>query len=127
MIANIRAIATGMVVFVVLLTAYFALVTWVRDAPPFVAFLSYAVPVAGGCVTGFMVRHREFVALLVLGVAAAIYQGILNFVWGWLGLPTDLGGLRTLPWVVGLSLVTIVRLVVVGGAIGSFLQRAPHA
>jgi hypothetical protein len=127
MIADVRAIVAGIVVFVVLLIAYFALVTWVRDAPSFLWLLGYTVPLLAGCVTGFMASRREFVALLILGVAAAICQGILNFVWGWLGLPTDLGGLRTLPWVVVLSLVVIVPLVVIGGTIGYLLHRGSHA
>ena len=131
MTQDLRAFTVGVGVFAVLTVAYFAFVTWVRDVPQFIgrfAFvLEYGAPLVSGLVCGYLVQKRQFLTLLVLGISAAVCLGGLNLAWGALGFPTDLGGSGNLPWVVGLSLFTVVPLVIVGGAVGATLRNGMHA
>jgi len=130
-VGDIRAVVVGLGIFVVLNLAYFSFLTWVNDVPSFVGALvyvsGYAVPVLAGAVTSFLARGRQFAAVLILGLAAAVCVGAINLFWSWLGLPTDLGDLTNFPVVVGLSLFVQVPLVVVGGALGGFLRNGLHA
>ena len=131
MTGDLRAFAIGVGVFVVSYAAFLALGTWVRDVPPSVGWLilaaGYAAPLVSGFVCGYIAQKWQFLTLLALGIGAAVCLGGLNFAWGELGFPVDLGGSRNLPWVIGLALLTVVPLVVVGGAVGATLQRGTHA
>ncbi|MFO1304961.1 MAG: hypothetical protein U1F54_14600 [Burkholderiales bacterium] len=131
MATDLRTILIAVVVFVAVMVAYFTIVTTIPDLPrplDTIAFASWwAAPLAAGFICGYRARHRPVVALLVLGVIGAICVGTLNLAIGALGVPTDFGGATALPLVIGLSLLTIIPLVVVGGAVGAKVRDAKHA
>jgi hypothetical protein len=131
MALDLRAFLAGLAASVATNIIFFALVTlgW-SDSQLFawaVVAVGYAAPLLGGFVYGYLVQEDHFVALLVLGIASAVCAGSLNFVLGELGFPVDMVGLGNLPWVIGLSLLAIVPLVVIGGAVGAELHRGARA
>ena len=131
MARDLRAYVIGVSVFVVLTIAYLTLITSSSNVPEYVGWtflaMGYAAPLVSGFVCGYLAQQRQFLTLLALGISAAVCLGGLNFASGALGFPVDLGGLGGMPLVVGLSLFTVVPLVVVGGAVGAKLQHGTHA
>jgi hypothetical protein len=129
--SDLRAFLLAVGVFVTLMVAYFALATVLREVPEPLGTLVlaawWAAPLVSGFLCGYLVRRRQVLVLLTLGVVGAACLGGINLAAGALGISTDLGGLANLPWVVGLSLLTIIPLVVIGGAIGAKLRNASHA
>jgi hypothetical protein len=128
---ELRAFLTGLAIFLVLTLGYFLLIAGVRSDNQLLGWFALAIEFSASLLAGFVcgrfVQRRQFATLLVLGVASALSLGVLNYLWGALGFPSDLGGLGNLPVVIGLSLLTVVPLVVVGGAVGAKLQHGTHA
>ncbi len=128
---DLRAVAVGIGVFVVLTVAHLALETWTPMLSAPFGWLAIgmvnATPFVSGFVCGYLLQSRRFLPLLVLGIGASLCLGALNFGWGLIGFPVDLGGIRNVPWVIGLSLLSVIPLVALGGAIGVKLNHGAHA
>jgi len=118
------AIAFGLGAFLILHVGYIFVQASITNAFMAMVFLYFATPVLVGGITGYFAQRQPLPALLVLGVAVAISVGVLHLLGPWLGFPTgagDLGGSVTLAM---FSLVFALPMVVIGGAVGSYISRA---
>lgn len=123
--SDLRAFGFGLVAFVLLTVAYLGGGSMVRDPPQVIAWAIaasiYVAPALAGFVCILRRPKHQFQTLLVLGLAASAALGVLNFAWGELGYPVDLGGADQILLVTGLSLIAVVPLTVVGGAVSAFV------
>lgn len=124
MAVDSRAIAFGLAVFLCLHISYLFLETAIKDALLPMVWLFFATPVLAGVVTGHFARRRPFVSLLVLGVLVAICVSALHLLWPWLGLRADMAPGQGVAALGVMSLMFMLPLVIVGGAVGVALPRA---
>ena len=123
---DIRAFSVGLGVFVALEVVFLGLATQLTDVPPLVGWivpaLWYAAPLISGFVYGCIATKPSSTTVLLQGVASSICVGSLNLAADGLGVPVDLGGVQSLGWVVGLSMIVILPLVVLGCGAGAALR-----
>lgn len=124
MIRDGLAIAYDLAAFLILHVGYLFLEASITNAFMVMMWLLFATPVLAGGVTGYFAQGRPFLALLILGVAVACCVGILHLLGPWLGFGKGVGGLGGSFTLVVSSLVFVLPMVVIGGAIGSYISRA---
>jgi hypothetical protein len=120
------AIAYGLGAFLILHVGYLFLEASITNGFMAMAWLFFATPVLAGGVTGYFAQTKPFSALLVQGVAVAICVSMLHLLGPWLGFRDGARGLGGSVTLGIFSLVFLLPMVVIGGAIGSFISRA-HA
>jgi hypothetical protein len=121
---DILAIASGLGAFLILHIGYIYLEVWITNAFWAMVCLFFATPVLSGGVTGYLARRQPFLSLVVLGVAVAACIGGLRLLGSWLGIRTGVGGLTSSVTLGVFSLIFVLPMVVIGGAIGAFISRA---
>jgi choline-glycine betaine transporter len=124
MTRDILAIASGLGAFLILHIGYIYLEAWITNAFWVMACLFFATPVLSGGVTGYLARRQPFLCLVVLGVAVAVCIGVLRPLSSWLGIRMGVGGLSSSVTLGVFSLIFVLPMVVIGGAIGAFISRA---
>jgi hypothetical protein len=118
------AIAYGLGAFSILHVGYLFLEASITNTFIVMMWLFFATPVLAGGVTGYFAQRRPFPALLILGIAVACCVGILHLLGPWLGFGNGVGGLGGSVTLVVFSLMFVLPMVVIGGAIGSYISRA---
>ena len=124
MARDIFAITSGLGAFLILHAGYIYLEASITGAFLAMAWLFFAAPVLSGGVTGYLAQRRPFLSLLVLGVVVAACIGVLRSLGPWLGVRTDLGGFSGSVTLGVFSLIFVLPMVVIGGAMGAFISRA---
>jgi hypothetical protein len=129
---DLRGFFVGAGIFVGFALVFLGFGAWAhdRDVPAsfvWVVFLSFfpLSPFLSGLACGYLAGELQTRTLLALGVTAALCLAALDFAWRAAGYRDALG----LPWLVGFGvlLLSIVPLVVAGGAVGAILRRGWHA
>jgi hypothetical protein len=124
MIRDTLAIASGLGAFLTLHVAYIYLEASIMNAFLAMAWLFFATPVLAGGLTGYLAQRQPFLSLLVLGVAIAVCIGGLRWLGLWLGIRTGVSGLSGSVTLGVFSLIFVLPMVIVGGAVGAFISRA---
>ena len=121
---DILAIASGLGAFLILHVGYIYLEASFTNAFLAMSWLFFATPVLSGGVTGYLARRQPFLSLVALGVAVAVCIGVLRVFGSWFGLRPGVDGLTGSVTLGVFSLIFVLPMVVIGGAIGAFIARA---
>jgi hypothetical protein len=124
MVRDSLAIACGLGAFLILHIGYLFLEVSITNGFMAMAGLFFAAPVLAGGVTGYFAQARPLRALLVLGVAVAICVSMLHLLGPWLGFRNGVGGWGGSVTLGVFLLAFLLPMVVIGGAMGSFISRA---
>ena len=122
MLPKLRPITIGLVCFI-FVAAFFSLLDALGLGfyPKNLAlYLSASV---ASLVSGYFVREKFSVSMLLLGISMAGTLALANLVASYLGLHTDLGGLRMLPTVFWLCLPFCIFVALLIGSAGNQLYE----
>ena len=126
-----KAFLWSVAAYVLLVIVYLASlrVLVVKDAPVgwLILALLFIAPIASGFVWAWRMQSQRFATVALLAAVCSVCLELANLTLGWLGFPTDIGGISDAPWIIFLSFLVLLPLTAIGAGIGTAARRHVHA
>ena len=116
---NLKAISFGWLFYVLGNISYYIIIGTVGSNFGYLNYMLYFVAFAGGFITGRFSTKNPVFNLIVVGVLMGLSAGIINYLYGLLGFPTDFGSFKGFQILVAFAIPLFVVLSLFGGALGS--------